>query len=220
MRKFQQLEIRGTKEDLRGLLSRMKESNIKSFVYQAKKSEEYAKNIFCEETEVAVFKSPNKKYFEGYVWLAITDGVLRVANITSSINSDLGISNYNFVLNAFFSEIVRPLLSEEADVVIKGENLGLRDMMSEQSAKLLEVWEVACNKSSPTSHPLDEERWFSFICSIANEESEFSPEDLEKWLSEDKEWPLGYQDEIDKLAIEYENDVRLLKYYLEHYGNR
>lgn len=220
MRKFQQLEIRGTQEYLRELVRRMKESNIKSFVYQAKKNEEYAKNIFTDESEVAVFKSPKKKYFESYVWLTITDGVLRVANITSSINSDLGISNYNFVLNAFFSEVVHPLLSDDAEVVIKGENLGLRDMMSEQSASLLEVWEVACNKSSPTSHPCDEERWFAFVCSIAREESEFSPEDLEKWLSEDKEWPLGYQEEIDKLTIEYENDVRLLKYYLAHYGNR
>lgn len=220
MRKFQQLRVKGSHVYLLDLISRLKNTNAKTFVYQPKKTEEYAKGIFHDVAEVAVFKSPLKRYFESFVWLAVTDNRLWVANITSSINSNLGITNYNIVFNAFFADVIRPLLTPEDDVIITGENVSIRDLMSERSATALETWESWCDKSAPTSHPNDEERWFDFVCSIAEEEREFSPSDLEKWLSEDKEWPLGFREEIEELCLQYENEVRLLKYYLSHYGNR
>ena len=64
MRKFKQLRVKGSQGFLLGLISRLKNTNAKSFVYQPKKTEEYAKGIFRWLEEVAVFKSPLKKYFE------------------------------------------------------------------------------------------------------------------------------------------------------------
>ena len=132
----------------------------------------------------------------------------------------ISISDYNIVINAFFSGVISPLLPQGLEVVLTGEEVGIRDLMSDATADALERWEEWCNKSAPTSHPNDEERWFTFLCLAAGEDREFASSDLEKWLVEDKEWPLGFSEEIEELCLEYDNAIRLLKYYRNHYENR
>jgi hypothetical protein len=66
------------------------------------------------------------------------------------------------------------------------------------------------NANRTVLHPLDTERFYSFIIESHLENSPFKSETLEYWLSEEKRWPM---DMAEKISEQYEVARDLLEYY-------
>lgn len=217
MKKFQHLTIRH--EDLRrlvALLDSMKEVQGKAFKLLKTETANYAKNIFKDQDKVACFKTDRKTLFESRVWLYIGDNGLVVANITSEINSRLGISNYNLVLNAFFREMVEPFIGG-FQCVLTGENVSFSEILPENVFRYLDLWQDTCNKDAPISHPLDNEKWMNFVVAYHKlGEDIITPSDLEQWLSEDCQWPQGFAESIAEMGSIFEYSLDLLRAYDEN----
>ena len=217
MKRFQHLTIRH--EDPRrliALLGRMKEANNKAFKYLKTESNNYAKNIFKTVDKVACFKTERKTLFESKVWLYISDAGLVVANITSDSNRNLGIVNYNLVLNSFFNDIVQPLVRGfQCDLT--GEDVSFEVILPSEVYRKLNLWQSSCDKSAPIAHPLDNERWMDFVVSYFEEcDCDITSVDLQQWLSEDCQWPQGFSDSIQEMGMLFEYSMDLLRAYNEN----
>lgn len=219
MKKFVELTIVGRHEVLCDILKSMKNSSSKSFSFNKKKSDEYAENIFVDKENVAVFKSSLKSLYESFVWLSIKNNKLEVRNVTSSLENRLSISDYNRVIAAFKKDVVDSCKSDDATIVVTNEDVCLMDLISSDCAKALEKWAGSCNKSMPLSHPSDEDLWFEFLYETMKEEKRLSLDDLKKWLEEDEQWPLSFNEQIDEVLISYEYSLSLLDYYLRRNEN-
>lgn len=217
MKKFQHLTIRH--EDPRrllALLKSMKESNNKAFKYLKTESLNYAKNIFKTVDKVACFKTERKSLFESKVWLYIGDSGLVVANITSETNRNLGISNYNLVLNTFFNEIVQPFVGG-FQCVLTGEDVSFEEILPAEVYRKLNLWQLSCDKSAPITHPLDNEKWMDFIVSYYEQsEGAITASDFQQWLSEDCQWPQGFYESIQEMGMLFEYSMDLLRVNYEH----
>lgn len=220
MRKYIQLHItHPERQRLIDLLGEIKQYNNTAFKLNRFETENYAKNTFKSINEVACFKTERKSLYESKVWLYIGSEGLVVANITSDINNNLGIVNYNIILNTFFQEMVAPNLQREYNCNLTGEYVSMRDYLPDEVYNKLNAWQGTCNKSMPIAHPLDYERWLDFVVSYYNNHNqELTPDDLEQWLIEDCNWPQAYNDEIFKMAVKFEYSIDLLNKEHEHQG--
>ena len=132
-----------------------------------------------------------------------------VVNILPIDKDELSIEEYNEVLDKFYNFFKG--IVDEKDFVINFSKYGTmskKDLMCEKTIEALDA--VANNKLSGwSSHPLDRDRWYTFILQSFNSNDYRKLEDtLENLLIEDYEWP---EDKALKLAIEYEFAIDLLK---------
>lgn len=205
MKKFRHLEITADSENvLKSFLEAAKNRQCPVFKYKKTNSIEYAKNIFTSEDMVACFKTERKSLFQAMVWMVISNQKLWVANITSTINSSLGIVNYNLILMTFFDEVISPLLHNfNVTVNLTGDNIRMSSMLHPETFELLNRWQQTCNKSMPIAHPGDYKLWMQFVVSYCNKNQpqKLSPENLEQWLEEDCNWRSAYNDEIDRKSV-------------------
>lgn len=104
MKAFQHLIIKKDANSMQGLLQTLKDVSGKPFEYRKLQSERYADMIFEDRSHVACFKTKRSSLYESTVWMMLRKDELYVTNITSEKNSNLGITNYNFVLNRFFED--------------------------------------------------------------------------------------------------------------------
>lgn len=71
------------------------------------------------------------------------------------------------------------------------------------------MFSSAANKSTGSTHPYDRQRWFEFITLIHKSEKNISPEEVQKFLTED-----GWTEDFSfELACEFEYSLDLLEYY-------
>lgn len=102
----------------------------------------------------------------------------------------------------------------------------LIDYISESALNKLTLFCNAANKSTGSSHPCDEERWFDFICQTVDDGRVFDYDTLSKFLQDEEYWGkkekgfLGVigqfawsVENAQELASEYDNYVRILQYY-------
>ncbi|MCI7010007.1 MAG: hypothetical protein MR905_00165 [Prevotella sp.] len=216
MKKYRSLSVKGDAHSLTSLLNQMINSKDKVFKYNEEASNDYKNHMLQLKLvdDAAVFKSSYKKYNECMVFVVLNEGELKVANITSPLINKLSMDDYNVAIETFYEKLIQPFT--EAQVIFTNDNVNIEDLTTPEVAKALKLWECACNKSMPTSHPFDEERWFDFIRLSVKSGKSLEPSDLRQWLIEDKKWPLAFNDEIETLTIDYENGIRLLTYYIDH----
>lgn len=211
MKAFQHLIIKKDANSIRSLLYELKEASGKPFEYRKLQSERYADMIFEDRSNVACFKTKRSSLFESTVWMLLRRDELYVTNITSEKNSNLGISNYNFVLDRFFEDFLKYFIDDTFTVQISGQEYRLEDHMPADVYSKLVLWADTCNKDGGITHPIDYQRWMDFVVAAFNSEIEVSATDIEHWLLEDKHWPIGFNDTISKVAIMYEYGMDLLK---------
>ena len=138
-------------------------------------------------------------------------GTFYVSNIVPSIKTELSYREYNSVLETFTNAIVRPIADQLGiNIELTKDNIDIDDFMNAGTAKLLRVFSVAANKSTGSSHPLDQERWLRFVAAAHAEVSRLDASTLRRWLMETQGWP---EETADQLAIEYEFGRALLSSY-------
>lgn len=215
MLKYQFLTITHPEDDLVELLKKMKEAKKGAFLFQKSLASDYAKNIFVKEDHVGCFKTRRASLAESSVWVVISDNELSVTNITPSVVSRLGITEYNIILRAFYTDFIAQFLDEtwSESVSISGEKIAMSDILTKETFEALIRWESSCNKSSPITHPLDKKNWMAFVALLHKDGTDLSVSDFSQWLSEDRKWPSGYNSQVFDLELNLEYSLDLLDFY-------
>lgn len=156
-------------------------------------------------------------------------GILKVGNIVPLQKNQLTIDEYNAVLDLFYEEIIKPNTDELKGITIVGPESDEFDPLKYISKEALRKLERFCNganKTTGSSHPSDEERWFDFICQTVDDNQTFDFDTIFRFLMDEEYWGkkepgfLGAmgrfawdEEHAGELATEYDNYVRLLRYY-------
>ena len=137
-----------------------------------------------------------------------------VSNIVPLQGSELSFSHYNTVLRDFRDEIINPCLAEmPLKCAMTTDEFGIADVFQPECAERLRQFSGMANKSG--LHPLDEERWRSFIISAYVTGTRTDADTLRRLLIEELDWP---EDRALDLAIRYEQEIPLLKDYDDTVG--
>ena len=212
MKIFRNYQITGNYKYLLLVLANMKKVISMPFAFDSACTEEYANGIMKDIAEVAVFKTKKASLFESKVYVYISNDKLIVANIISSMMANLDENRYNIVVEAF-SSAVKVCLVDNVKEMLSSSEYAMEQHLSQDSFNALENWVEICPKNSPFGNSLDEERWFKFILSVKNEKERPAASVLGRWLSEDKEWPVEFDDKIEEVEEKYSYSLSLLKYY-------
>lgn len=164
-----------------------------------------------------------------YVGDEITKGELRVGNIVPLEKSELSIDEYNTVLLKFYDDVIKPYKECGTKLSILQPNDDIFDptsVISEIALKKLQLFCSAANKSTGSSHPCDQERWFDFICQTVDDGKMFDYSTLASFLQDETYWgkkPDSFigvmgsfawdEEQAYELATEYENLCEVLSYY-------
>lgn len=218
MKRFITLDIKNDNASIKTLLDKMKSAKNLPFYYDEEKSKQAdpTKGGVQDVMEYAIFHTESPQYYKSYVYLAVKDKLLQLVNITSPEKSELGVSNYNTILNAFFFDFVVKFINATFSVNITGEELSIKEQIGDETYEALESWARACNRTSPLVHPDDRNRWFEFLRLAAMNNVSLSSTELEEWLKEDEHWPEALDDIISDITINYEYSIDLLKYVADN----
>ena len=156
-------------------------------------------------------------------------GYLKVGNIVPLRKNQLSIEEYNAVLDLFYEEIIVPNRSRLRGIEIVGPESDVFDPLKYVSKEALRKLECFCNganKTTGSSHPIDEARWFDFICQTVDDNQTFDFDTIYRFLMDEDYWDKkesGFAGTMGKsawveeraveLATQYDNYVRILKYY-------
>lgn len=138
-------------------------------------------------------------------------GGYEITNIVPKKIGQLTYAQYNGLLQEFERVIARPAaLKAGFDVNVSTPRQTLEEWVSPDAAKALEAFSDAANKSTGSSHPLDQKRWLRFLILCHRSEKKLDGDRLRRWLIEVDGWD---DDRALKLTIEYEFALDLLKAY-------
>lgn len=173
----------------------------------------------AEHAEVSI-------YYGADTW---RQGYIKVGNIIPLKKNQLAIDEYNTVLDLFYSEIIVPNKEKLEGLKIVGPETDVFDpkkYISEEALKKLTLFCNLANKTTGSSHPSDEKRWFDFICKTVDDDCVFDYDTLFRFLIDEEYWgkkPSGFigamghfawdEEHAGELALEYENYVRILQFY-------
>lgn len=159
----------------------------------------------------------------------ILHGKIKVNNIVPLKKHQLSIDEYNAVLLKFYTDIIIPYKKchHELDISQPSDDtFDPKSMITETALRKLEAFCNSANKSTGSSHPCDQERWFDFICQTVDDEQIFDYSTLAEFLQDEDFWGsknpdfcgvIGRfawdEDRAYQLASEYENACTLLEYY-------
>lgn len=224
MKRYIDLRIEGTKEELKGFLSKMKTVRDADFVFSKERTNGLALNLSTSINEVGCFLFIKDKDIYARVLVNINNSkkdesyVLWISNIIPSRNIRLSIEGYNSILKDFIKRIVEKCVPIDRINLSKEEEF-LSDKISSQSYKALTLWESTVDHNLPFSHPLDKEKWMSFISSVYyyKDFDKMNGDDLERWLKEDMNWGNGFFDVIEEVVDKYQYGIDLLQYYSNNY---
>ena len=93
--------------------------------------------------------------------------------------------------------------------LLTNDNQTIEDWVSTASAQRLRSFSGGANKSTGSSHPCDKQRWYDFVVSVHKNNDFLPASTLERWLIEEGGWG---ENQASELAIEYEQELGLLKY--------
>ena len=180
------------------------------------------------------FDYVGKKYPQAEVSIycgkdAIEEGKICVGNIVPLEKEQLTITEYNSLLDEFYVDIILPYKKTYSDIIIAGptsDSFNPLDVISDKALNKLKIFCDSANKTTGSSHPDDEIRWFDFICQTVEDEKVFDYDTMYRFLMDENYWGkkensyigvIGHfawdEEYAAKLASEYDDYVRILKYY-------
>lgn len=135
-----------------------------------------------------------------------------VPNIVPKMKNELTYDEYNSLLNDFAEKVLSPAIQGlPIKIEITEPETSLQKIAGEDIAKKLKVFSSCANKSTGSSHPSDQERWFDFLCAVQKARVKLDTDMLIRLLIE-QGWS---EDKASELGVEYEFALALLKYSKE-----
>jgi hypothetical protein len=143
------------------------------------------------------------------VFLTSRPGLAYVSNIVPEEHTGLTHEQYNDAALEFAELFARPAAEALGlGVTVTGTVLDLSAELPDDVFRALRSFSTGANKGTGSTHPMDRERWFSFIFKLHRSATTLSSTTLAEWLVADG-WDEGAADD---LAIEFELCSGLLEY--------
>ena len=153
----------------------------------------------------------------------------RVVNIVPTNVNELSMEQYNHILQIFYNDIIKPYNEVNHDIKIVGPTSDVFnpvDVVSNDALKKLKSFCRNANKTTGSSHPCDQERWFDFICQTVDDNQMFSYDTLATFLQDEEYWgakrtagegvisdSAWSEEAAYELASEYEAACNIIIYY-------
>ena len=203
MKVFKEMHISSGSKDISTLTSVLSKNCQKPWYYNAV---DYGKNYINVEyvsespcsADIALYFDEEKNKYS-------------IVNIVPINKNKLSIEEYNEILDKFY-EFFRNSVCKE-DFIIdfsKSGTVSKRDLMCDKTVSTLDAFSNLANKATGSSHPLDRDRWYSFILQAFNSKDYFNllPDHLENLLIEDYKWS---ENKAAELVNEFEFAIGLLE---------
>ena len=135
-----------------------------------------------------------------------------LAQIIPFEGSELSHREHNEILQDFELSVAAPAAVQAGFIVERTTpQETLDNWVSRETAQALRDFSRSATKSTGSSHPLDERRWFNFlIAAHGDKDSKLDTQKLTRWLVEAENWS---DDKANELVIEYEFGLNLLREY-------
>lgn len=131
-----------------------------------------------------------------------------VTNIVPRDARELGRNGYNAILMDFVRRIAEPAAMESGfSLEVSAPTRRLEDWLSADAAQALRRFSGAANKSTGSSHPLDRQRWLTFLLQVHDDDHRMDGSELLRWLVQVEGWEA---EQASELASEYEFGLELL----------
>jgi hypothetical protein len=135
----------------------------------------------------------------------------KVSNIVPRNVGELGIANYNAILRDFVTKLAEPASRDGCfDLELSAPNQSLDDWLEAEPAAALRRFSRLANKSTGAGHPMDRDRWYTFLIASHHASKRLDTDQLVRWLVEIEHWS---EDKAHELAIDYEFALGLLEQY-------
>lgn len=132
-----------------------------------------------------------------------------IPNVVPLEKGQLNHEEYNTIITDFYNSCLKPVALElKIDIEITSDSLTEEDVVGSEAGKLLKKFSSLANKSTGSSHPNDQERWFAFIVETCKKDKYVNTSDLVRVLCE-QGWS---EDSAHKLVIEYDFARDLITY--------
>lgn len=134
---------------------------------------------------------------------------LWVSNIVPTEESELTYDQYNFALEHFYGNIVRPAIEGTLITAeLTSDQISIGRIAGEKVEKAIVQFSNLANKSTGSSHPLDRKRWLEFLVLAHEARSGLHSDIIIRTLVE-----LGWSEEkAIELSIQFEFAEDLLSY--------
>lgn len=224
MKTYRELYFRGTKKQLSEFVDKIGKYAIGNWKLE-KQSEQWKDYLIFEYIGTHV----DKARVSIYLGDGIAKGELNVGNIVPMEKNQLSVDEYNVVLMKFYNDVIKPFKESGTELSVSQPSDDIFDpisVISETALKKLKKFCSAANKSTGSSHPCDQERWFDFICQTVDDGRMFDYSTLASFLHDEAYWGKKSDNFIDvmgsyawdeehacELASEYESLCGVLLYY-------
>ncbi len=179
-----------------------------------KRSAEIARNAVIPEDVIVFRREASKNYPAAGLTLWGTGDGYYVPNIVPVEMGSLTYAQYNAILADFVERVAAPVADKFGFAITRTEpRQSVDDWLSSDAALKLRRFSGAANKSTGSSHPADERRWFAFIVAAHRAGGKLDASTLARWLHEVEGWD---EESAHKLAGDFEKSLALLQFYDEN----
>jgi len=209
MKVFKDLEIAVPESRRADFISRLEKGLPKGWK-RDREAESRSRSHGEEEFTYIICNASSKRQSALVALAPKNKDTLHVSNIVPRKLSELAHDQYNHILDEFATKCVDPI-AKQMNLKVKRslDQETLESWVCQETAEKFQKFSASANKSTGTAHPLDKERWYDFVNSIVRNKDPLDASTLRRWLVEDDGWP---QDIAEEMAIEFEQEVGLLKY--------
>ena len=217
MKTFKDLIIQNSKiQTLKDILQTVISGLPADWIFRQDLVEDYAKNVSKNKDEVGCFESPTINAKKGLVWFVIWENELKIVNIVPTVSVSLTHDEYNEILDCFNRDCVsKSLLNKDVSLKITEGVYNIQQIAGAKTFEALNKWEKLCNHSTGNTNSFDFERWADFLSIAFKEKSDLTPDLLNRWLVEERNW--NDDDLITKMVLDYEYGLSILEHYVKNY---
>jgi hypothetical protein len=211
MRVFQELSVHGPYEALRRLPDEIEHRLSGGWSRNRLREAEVRRapstvELYCFHCQ----KEQGKEAADLWMSLRGSDE-LRVSNIVPSTIAELSYKQYNDILGEFAKRFAIPAAeSIGLEISISYANVAIGDVFPPNVVSALKDFSENANRASLALHPLDKERWETFVIEAHRAHTPLATDILYGWLTEEGGWP---REAADRLSIDYEKGRALLDEY-------
>ena len=209
---FRELFLRGEEPALAALMEHMSEHPADGWARH--RDVEKASHVGREDSlgPFCFVWTPEEKSMVVALWLYTKEpGQLYVSNIVPWLRSEITRAEYNERLIAFYRAMVLPSAGQfGVRPDLTGDQQDIKDLLTPRAADALERFSALANKATGAGHPLDRQRWESFVILSYIDRCAADSDTVRRWLVESEGWSA---ETAWDLAEGYETGFSLLQSY-------